>query len=106
MARDRSAGSAIEENADGGCKVMLEACAEGRTGCITRMKTNNARQLVKRIAAVSLIDGNNSSRLQKFNPPLIWIRGASFRAPPHGHVCQRLVLASLQPWKRQPSLSR
>src|SRR5919108_5307533 len=41
MARDRSAGSRIPENVDGGCKV-LEGCAEPATDPATAMQYSNA----------------------------------------------------------------
>jgi hypothetical protein len=63
IARERWAGSEIDENADGGCRVVLGACAEPDAGGITMAKTNTLK--VKRIAelrrAASFIDDNLSS---------------------------------------------
>jgi hypothetical protein len=63
IARERWAGSEIDENADGGCRVVLGGCAEPDAGGITMAKTNTLK--VKRIAelrrAASFIDDNLSS---------------------------------------------
>ena len=68
IARERWAGSAIDENADGGCRVVLGACAEPDAGGITMAKTNTLK--VKRIAemcrAASFID-DNLSPLEKLH---------------------------------------
>jgi hypothetical protein len=67
MARERSAGSEIAANADGGCKV-LEGWAEPDTDAATIMQHSKAMADPDCMGLMSPT-GDNCSRLQKFISP-------------------------------------
>lgn len=66
IARDRSAGSAIEENAEGGRSSERLLCAEPNIGCTTVSKLDNPRQSTWRIEQPCLFPEYNSSLSSEF----------------------------------------